>query len=373
MILPGDHAFMARAIRLANRGRYSCHPNPRVGCVIVNEGEIVGEGYHRRAGEPHAEPNALAMAGEKALGATVYVSLEPCCHHGKTPPCADALIDAGVCRVVVAMHDSNPRVAGKGIERLEQAGIQVESGLLGVEARRLNPGFIKRMSEGLPHLRCKLAMSLDGRTAMASGESKWITSDAARQDVHRLRASSSAVMTGVETVIADDASLNVRLTAEDLGLDQEIPCPLRVVLDSRLRTPPNAKMLTLPGETLILCAFDEGQRRANLEAAGAQVVLMPECGGRVDLRAALEYLAKQEINEVLLEAGPQLAGSALQAGLIDELVIYMAPHLMGDGGRGLFHLPGLEQMQERIKLSISNIVAVGQDWRITANVDHAVD
>jgi len=376
MILPGDHAFMAQAIRLALKGRYTCHPNPCVGCVIVRDGEVVGEGFHSRAGEPHAEPNALAMAGSLAQNSTIYVSLEPCCYQGKTPPCTDALIEAGVSRVVVAMHDPNPEVAGKGLEQLEQAGIQVDSGLLEAEAQALNRGFIKRMSEGLPYLRCKLAMSLDGRTAMASGESKWITSDAARRDVHRLRAASSAVMTGVETVMADNASLNVRLTLEELrdlepNLDQ-LPSPLRVVLDSKLRMPPEAKMLTLPGKTLIFCVVDDGKRRTALEMAGAEVVLMPECNGRVDLRAALRYLAEREINDVLLEAGSQLAGSALQAGLIDEMVIYMAPHLMGDGGKGLFHLPGLEQMQARIKLSISDIRAVGSDWRITAkpDVDH---
>ncbi|VAX10703.1 Diaminohydroxyphosphoribosylaminopyrimidine deaminase / 5-amino-6-(5-phosphoribosylamino)uracil reductase [hydrothermal vent metagenome] len=370
MILPGDHLFMARAIQLARKGCYTCHPNPCVGCVIVRDGEVAGEGFHFRAGGSHAEPNALMAANNLAQGATVYVSLEPCCHHGKTPPCTEVLIKAGVSRVVVAMQDPNPQVAGNGIKQLEQAGIQVDTGLLEAEAQELNPGFIKRMHAGLPYLRCKLAMSLDGRTAMASGESKWITSAAARRDVHRLRALSSAVMTGVETVIADDASLNVRLAPEELqelGIGAKSPpSPLRVVLDSRLRTPPEAKILTLPGETLILCVNDAGKRRAALESAGAKVVLMPECDGRVNLRAALEYLAEQEINEVLLEAGSQLVGSALQAGLIDEMVIYMAPHLMGDGGKGLFHIPGLEQMQERIELSISDIRAVGQDWRITA-------
>lgn len=361
---------MARAIQLARKGCYTCHPNPCVGCVIVRDGEAVGEGFHASAGEPHAEPNALMAANNLAQGATAYVSLEPCCHHGKTPPCTEALIKAGISRVVIAMQDPNPQVAGKGIKQLEQAGIQVDTGLLETEVQELNPGFIKRMRAGLPYLRCKLAMSLDGRTAMASGESKWITSAAARRDVHRLRALSSAVMTGVETVIADDASLNVRLAPEELqelGINAKSPpSPLRVVLDSKLRTPPEAKILTLPGETLILCVVDADKRRAALESAGAKVVLMPECDGRIDLRAALEYLAEQEINEVLLEAGSQLAGSVLQAGLIDEMVIYMAPHLMGDGAKGLFHIPGLERMQERIGLSVSDIRAVGQDWRITA-------
>jgi len=369
MILPEDYAFMAQAIKLAHKGRYSCHPNPRVGCLLVQNGSVVGEGFHQRAGEPHAEPIALSVAGDRAQGATAYVTLEPCSHYGRTPPCADALIQSGVSRVVVAMRDPNPRVAGSGVERLRQAGIEVHIGLLEPEARALNPGFIKRMKYGLPFVRCKLAMSLDGRTAMASGESKWITSDAARRDVHRLRALSSAVMTGVDTVIADDASLNVRLTAAELGvvgLDRDPPSPQRVVLDSRLRMPLHSKMLSLPGQTTIFCLEGGPERRCALEAAGAAVVSMPEDNGQVELQAVMRYLAQQEINEILLEAGPRLAGSLLQVGLLDELVIYMAPHLMGDSGRGLFHLPDLVQMQDRIELKIADIRAVGRDWRITA-------
>ncbi|MCF6353971.1 MAG: bifunctional diaminohydroxyphosphoribosylaminopyrimidine deaminase/5-amino-6-(5-phosphoribosylamino)uracil reductase RibD [Candidatus Polarisedimenticolaceae bacterium] len=372
MIRPEDYPFMAQAIKLARRGRFSCHPNPRVGALLVQNGIVVGEGFHQRAGEPHAEPIALSAAGGCARGATVYVTLEPCSHHGRTPPCADALIQAGVSRVVVAMEDPNPVVAGRGVERLRQAGIEVHVGLLESEAQRLNPGFIKRMRHGLPFVRCKLAMSLDGRTAMASGESKWITSDAARRDVHRLRALSSAVMTGVGTVIADDASLNVRLPAaalEGVGPDN-LPSPQRLVLDSSLRMPLHSKMLSLPGETTILCLEGEPERQGALETAGAVVVTLPELRGRVDLRAAMRYLARQEINEILLEAGPQLAGSMLQAGLLDELVIYMAPHLMGDGAKGLFHLPDLLQMQDRIELEIADIRAVGGDWRITVTLSN---
>ncbi len=357
-----DHTYMARAIRLAWKGLYSCQPNPRVGCVLVKAGRIVGEGFHLRTGEAHAERIALAAAGAAASGSTAYVSLEPCCHHGRTPPCTDALIEAGVSRVVAAMADPNPRVAGQGLKQLEQAGIEVQCGLLENAAQALNPGFIKRMHQGLPYLRCKLAMSLDGRTAMASGESKWITSEAARRDVQRLRAQSSAVLTGVETVLADDPSLTVRL--DEVG---EPPQPLRVVLDSRLRLPPQARLLGLPGPTLILCVEGQGQGRSALEASGARVVELPaDDQGRVDLRSALTYLAGQEINEVLLEAGPTLAGSALRQGLIDELVIYMAPHLMGDSGLGLFRIPGLEKMQDRIALEITDLRAVGRDWRITA-------
>ena len=320
-----DHRYMARAIRLAERGLYTTHPNPRVGCVLVNDGEIVGEGWHERAGGPHAERNALAAAGERARGAVAYVSLEPCCHHGRTPPCTEGLIEAGVSRVVAAMGDPNPLVAGKGLALLEQAGIEVECGLLEPQARALNPGFVKRMERGLPHVRCKLAMSLDGRTAMASGESKWITSEAARADVQRLRARSEAIVTGIGTVLADDPSLNVRMGAGELpGVEGEPIQPVRVVLDSRLRMPEQARMLGLPGQTLVLCIDQDPSHAVRLEGAGAVVYEVPESDDRVDLESALRYLARQEINEVLLETGPTLAGSALQAGLVDELVIYMA-------------------------------------------------
>ncbi len=364
-----DHRFMARAIRLAEKGLYTTHPNPRVGCVLVRNGGIVGEGWHHRAGGPHAERNALAAAGERARGAIAYISLEPCCHHGRTPPCTDGLIEAGVARVVAAMRDPNPLVAGQGLARLEQAGIEVKLGLLEARAVELNPGFVKRMIRGLPYVRCKLAMSLDGRTSMASGESKWITSDAARRDVQRLRARSEAIVTGIGTVLADDPSLNVRVAVGELpGVqgEEEIIQPVRAVLDSRLRMPAEARMLGLPGQTLVLCVDQDPAHAARLEGAGAQVYEAPESGGRVDLEAAFRYLAEQEINEVLLETGPALAGSTLNAGLVDELVIYLAPHLMGDTARGLFSLPALRHMHERIELEIADIRAVGRDWRITA-------
>lgn len=364
-----DLRHMARALQLARLGLYSTHPNPRVGCVLVRDDRVVGEGWHRRAGGPHAEREALAAAGEAARGATAYVTLEPCCHHGRTPPCTNGLIEAGVARVVAAMGDPNPLVAGKGFELLRQAGIQVESGVLEAEARALNPGFVKRMTDGLPHVRCKLAMSLDGRTAMASGESQWITSEQARRDVQRLRARSEAIITGIGTVLADDPSMNVRLAAADLpgmGEGDEPIQPVRVVLDSRLRMPPLARMLELPGQTLVMCTDQDPTHATGLESAGARVREMPESGGRVDLEQALRYLARQEINEVLLETGPTLAGSALAAGLVDELVVYMAPHLMGDQARGLFSLPALRHMRERIELEITDIRAVGRDWRITA-------
>lgn len=354
---------MALALQLAARGLYTTDPNPRVGCVIVRDGEVVGTGWHRRAGEPHAEVYALREAGERAQGATAYVTLEPCCHHGRTPPCSEALIRAGVARVVAAMEDPNPKVAGSGLAQLQQAGIAVESGLLQAQAEDLNPGFVKRMRHGRPYVRCKLAMSLDGRTAMASGESKWITGEAARRDVQRLRARSSAIMTGIGTVLADDPSLNVRL---DFG--QGARQPLRVVLDPRLRMPEHARMLALPGQTLVLTCADDPDAAARLAAAGGEVARLPAYGDGLDLHAVVGHLAERQVNEVLLETGATLAGAMLAAGLIDELVLYVAPHIMGSGARGLFRLPGLERMEDRIELDILDIRAVGRDWRITAKV-----
>ncbi|MCU7935724.1 MAG: bifunctional diaminohydroxyphosphoribosylaminopyrimidine deaminase/5-amino-6-(5-phosphoribosylamino)uracil reductase RibD [Candidatus Thiodiazotropha sp. (ex Dulcina madagascariensis)] len=359
---------MARAINLARQGLYTTHPNPRVGCLLVREGKVVGEGYHRRTGEPHAERNALAVAGEAARGATAYVTLEPCCHHGRTPPCTEGLIEAGVKRVVTAMRDPNPKVAGQGLEQLRHAGIDVAEGVMQPQAEALNPGYIKRMSRGLPYLRCKMAMSLDGRTAMASGESQWITSPAARADVQRLRARSAAILTGIGTLLADDPSMNVRLSAAELGIDADLPAPhpVRVVLDPNLDTPSDAKMLGLPGPTLIVCSDEQPMHGAALEAAGAQVAMLPGDRRRLDLPEVLGFLAAQEINEVLLESGATLAGAMLEQGLVDELIIYLAPHLMGQDARGLFHLPGIQRMSERVELGITDLRQVGPDIRITA-------
>ncbi|AKH21739.1 riboflavin biosynthesis protein RibD [Sedimenticola thiotaurini] len=364
-----DYRYMARAIRLAEQGLYTTHPNPRVGCVLVRDGEIVGEGFHRRAGEPHAERNALAEAGERARGATAYVTLEPCCHHGRTPPCSDGLIEAGVARVVVAMTDPNPRVAGQGMAQLEAAGIRVEQGLMRAQAEALNPGFIVRMTRGRPYVRCKLAMSLDGRTAMASGESKWITGPEARRDVQRLRARSDAIVTGIGTVLADDPSMNVRLTAADLpgvATDAYLLQPLRVVLDPDLQISPSARLLNLPGETLIVTASDDQERCQALQAVGAEVIRLPRAGLGIDLEALLIQLAERGINEVLIETGPTLAGAAVAANLVDELVIYAAPILMGGDARGLLHLPGVTEMKERIDLQILELRSVGNDLRVRA-------
>jgi diaminohydroxyphosphoribosylaminopyrimidine deaminase/5-amino-6-(5-phosphoribosylamino)uracil reductase len=356
---------MAEAVRLARQGIYSTHPNPNVGCVIVNGTEVVGRGWHRRAGEPHAEVLALREAGDRARGADVFVTLEPCSHQGRTPPCADALIEAGVNRVVAAMQDPNPLVAGQGLARLRSAGIAVETGLLEAQAQQLNPGFIKRMQQGRPWVRVKLAASLDGRTAMASGESRWITSDAARQDVQRLRARSSAIITGIGTVLADDPSLNVRLEALQLNGVEPVRQPLRVVLDSQLRLPPAARLLTLPGDTLVLTANADQATWQTLQSAGAEVALVKTDQGQLDPAAVLELLAKRNINEVLLECGPTLAGAFMAAGLVDELVLYLAPHLMGDAARGLFRLPGLEKMQDRLTLEWVDVRRVGLDLKLT--------
>ncbi|MBK1718007.1 riboflavin biosynthesis protein RibD [Thiocystis violacea] len=363
---------MARAIRLAELGRYTTDPNPRVGCLLVREGEVVGEGWHRRAGEPHAERLALAAAGARARGATAYVTLEPCCHQGRTPPCTEALIEAGVARVVCAMVDPNPLVAGKGLDALRAAGIETLLGVSRAEASALNPGFIKRMEQGRPYVRCKLAASLDGRTALASGESKWISSEASRSDVQRLRAGSSAILTGIGTVLADDPGLDVRLSASELpGMTPNDPIrrPLRVVVDSHWRMPPEARMLALPGRTLVVGAESRPEPMAALQAAGAETLRLPARAGRVDLVALLEELARREINEVLLEAGPRLAGAALSDGLVDEIILYQAPCLMGQGARGLFELPAITAMSDRVALEILEVRRIGPDLRIRARPD----
>lgn len=353
--------FMARAMQLAGYGRFTARPNPVVGCVIVLDGEIVGEGWHEKAGGPHAEVVALKQAGAKAKGATVYVTLEPCSHHGRTPPCADALIKSGVARVVVAMQDPNPQVAGAGIERLRAAGIDVETGLMEAAARDLNPGFIRRMERGRPYVRLKLAASLDGRTAMASGESKWITGEAARADVQKLRARSSAIITGAGTVLADNPSLTVRT-------ETVVEQPLRVIVDSHLSTPADAKIFSEPGATLVVTASDDSEAADLLVKAGAEVLRLPSANHGVDLVAVMDHLVSLQCNDVMIEAGSTLSGSALACGIVDELIVYLAPHLMGADAKGMFKLPEITSMNERIELEIFDIRAVGSDWRISARV-----
>ncbi len=360
---------MARALELARRGLFSTHPNPRVGCVIVAAGgEVVGEGWHVRAGEPHAEVHALRQAGVRARGATAYVTLEPCSHHGRTPPCAEALVAAGVARVVAAMQDPNPQVAGRGQALLEAAGIAVTCGVLEAEARALNPGFIKRMERGLPYVRVKLAMSLDGRTAMASGESQWITGAPARAAVQRLRARSSAIITGADTVLCDNARLTVR--PDELGVDAAQAAlaaarpPLRVLIDGQLRVPLSAAFFKA-GPALVICSEDEG-RSAAYQAEGHRLLCLPGTDGHVDLPLLLLELAAVGINELLVEAGPRLAGAFARAGLVDEYRIFMAPQLLGSSARPLLDWP-LERMSEAPALNIRAIRAVGTDWLIIAH------
>jgi diaminohydroxyphosphoribosylaminopyrimidine deaminase/5-amino-6-(5-phosphoribosylamino)uracil reductase len=366
-----DQLYMARALELARRGVYSTHPNPRVGCVIVRDGHVVGEGWHVRAGEPHAEVHALRQAGERAQGATAYVTLEPCSHFGRTPPCAEALVSAGVARVVAAMQDPNPQVAGRGLGRLRTAGIDVASGVLEAEARELNCGFVKRMETGLPYVRVKLAMSLDGRTAMASGESQWITGAAARAAVQRLRARSSVVLTGADTVLMDQARLTVR--GEELGLDAEQTAlalgrpPLRVLVDGRCRVPLDAPFFQA-GSALVVTA---SSRCPDYQAAGHECLSVPGEGEQVDLRALLGELAKRGANEVLIEAGPRLAGAFAQQDLVDEYQIFVAGKFLGSSARPLLDLP-LEHMSEARELQILDIRAVGEDWRIIAKPRTAV-
>jgi len=364
-----DYAHMSRALQLAKRGVYSTDPNPRVGCVIVKDAKSIGEGWHVRAGEEHAEVNALREAGANVQGATAYVTLEPCSHFGRTPPCSQALIDAGVIRVVIAMTDPNPQVAGQGVQQLSDAGIQVEVGLLEGQAEALNPGYLKRMRDGRPWVRCKLAMSVDGRTAMASGESQWITSAAARDDVHRLRARSGAILTGSGTVISDNPSMTARGTEAAQRNEQ----PLRVIVDSELKASPQSAIFRQEGVVRIFTLADcAANRQKALQDVGAEVVMLPARDSRVDLTAVMHELAESQVNEVLVEAGAGLAGALLQAKLLDEIVIYMAPKLMGDTARGLFELPGLEKMSQSMALHIDEVRKVGVDWRFTIRPDYGV-
>ncbi|POD18693.1 riboflavin biosynthesis protein RibD [Pseudomonas syringae pv. syringae] len=362
-----DVHYMARALELARKGLYSTHPNPRVGCVIVREGRIVGEGWHARAGEPHAEVHALRQAGELARGATAYVTLEPCSHQGRTPPCADALIEAGLTRVVAAMQDPNPEVSGRGLLRLMNAGIGVQCGVLESEARALNKGFLKRMETGLPYVRVKMAMSLDGRTAMASGESQWITGPEARSAVQRLRAQSSVVLSGADTVLADKARLTVR--PDELGLDAELTAlaaaraPLRVLIDGRLRVPLDAPFFQAGSALVVTCAA--ASARGRYQEEGHEMLALADSAGHVDLRRLMDELAARGVNEVLVEAGPRLAGAFARLGLVDEFQLFIAGKFLGSSARPLLDLP-LAQMSEALELNIVEMRAVGNDWRVIA-------
>ncbi|MDP2809803.1 MAG: bifunctional diaminohydroxyphosphoribosylaminopyrimidine deaminase/5-amino-6-(5-phosphoribosylamino)uracil reductase RibD [Rhodocyclaceae bacterium] len=382
-----DHGFMARALQLAQRGLYTTTPNPRVGCVIVRDGRVIGEGWHEKAGLPHAEAGALAaIVGAGALcvpglcmtgiplrgpsiplrgqvtaqGATAYVTLEPCSHFGRTPPCADALIAAGIARVVVAMQDPNPLVAGQGLAKLAAAGIEVASGLLEAEARELNIGFVSRMTRGRPWLRLKVAASLDGKTALNNGVSQWITGPAARRDAHAWRARSCAVLTGIGTVRDD----NPRLTVREVQTTRQ---PLKVVIDSRLETSPDAAVLE-GGNVLIAAAQDDAARSAELRARGAEIVLLPNAQGKVELADLLQELGRRGVNDVLAEAGTRLNGSLLREGCVDELLIYQAPILIGDAARGMFGLAELADLAGVMRLDVIERRAIGADFRIRARL-----
>jgi len=360
MVTAADHEFMRQALELAGRGLYTTTPNPRVGCVIVKDGTIVGAGWHESAGMPHAEVLALKAAGARARGATLYVNLEPCSHHGRTPPCADAIIDAGVGRVVAAIQDPNPRVAGAGFARLRAAGIAVEPGLMEDEARELNIGFFSRMTRGRPWVRMKIAASLDGRTALANGKSQWITGEAARADGHRWRARACAILTGFGTVRDDDPQLNVR------GVDTPRQ-PLKIVVDSKFETSPSARLLK-GGKTLVVGAVNEEKEISALEAAGAEVIMIPNDRGKVELFGLMEELGRRELNEVHVEAGTKLNGSLLEAGVVDELLVYLAPSVIGDSGRGMFHLPEITELSQASALKIREVESVGADLRILARI-----
>ena len=352
---------MARAVRLARRGLYSADPNPRVGCVLVKAGRIVGEGWHERAGGPHAERMALERAGGRAAGATAFVTLEPCSHTGRTGPCAQALIAARVARVVCAGADPNPLVHMAGIRALREAGVEVATGVLEASAAGLNPGFFARMNRGRPLVRSKLAASLDGRTALANGVSQWITGAAARRDVHRWRARSSAILTGIGTVLADDPGLDARPRKTKRKLLQ----PARVVLDSRLRTPPQAKLLTLPGDVIVFTVRETPRAAKALRESGARVEPAPG-GNRCNLDRVMARLGELEFNEIWVEAGARLNGALLDAGLIDELVIYLAPDVLGADARGMFAIDPLASLERRFALKYEDVRRVGRDIRITA-------
>ncbi len=349
---------MAHSLRLAERGLYTTTPNPRVGCVIARDGLMVGEGWHERAGEPHAEAHALRAAGERARGATAYITLEPCNHTGRTPPCATALIQCGVTRVVAAMPDPNPLVAGAGLRALSDAGVETAVGLLESEARELNIGFVMRMSRGRPWLRMKIAASLDGKTALNNGASQWITGEDARRDGHRWRAQSCGILTGIGTVKDDDPQLTVRAI-------ETTRQPKKILIDSRLEAAVDAKLFD-GSEVLIFCASIDPEKLAQLAVKNATVIQLPDDHGKVDLAAMAQELGRRGYNEVLVEAGTKLNGSLLRANLVDELLVYLAPHLLGDNARGMFGIPELTDLSERHVLTIKGVRQIGDDIRITA-------
>ncbi len=370
MSAAGDHhRWMALALRLARRGWYSTPPNPRVGCVIVKDGVKVGEGWHEYTGGPHAEVNAV-QSGQVPAGADFYVTLEPCSHHGRTPPCVDTVIAAGAARVIVAMQDPNPEVGGRGLQQLRDHGIEVISGVLEEEARELNPGFIKRMQAGLPFVSIKMALSLDGRSALANGRSKWITGEAARRDVQFQRARASAILSSAATVLADDPSLDLRLTRDQLDQRVEPRQPVRVLVDSKLRLQGNEKLFGGTGEVWIYTCSDDAADQDRLRRAGAEVIeIEADADGRVALRQMLRDLAVRGINELHTECGPGLAGALIGQGLADRLLLYLAPHLLGDLARGGFALGELTEMQQRQDCRLLDVRQVGEDLRLKLELE----
>jgi diaminohydroxyphosphoribosylaminopyrimidine deaminase/5-amino-6-(5-phosphoribosylamino)uracil reductase len=360
MFSAADHVLMARALALAANGRETATPNPGVGCVIAKGGRIIGEGWHAKSGGPHAEAAALAACSESPEGATVYVTLEPCDHHGRTPPCTEALVAAKVARVVAAIEDPDPRTRGEGLRRLATAGVSAETGLMAEQAREAHRGFLARVSRGRPWMRLKVAATLDGRTALANGKSRWITGEAARRDVHRLRAQSCAVLTGIGTVQRDNPRLTVR----------DFPCarqPLKAVIDSRLDLAPGAAVFE-GGNLLVITVSDDAAKRHALEALGARVVVVAKEGAKTDLAAAARALGAEGLNDVLVETGAKLNGSLLRAGVVDEVIVYISPSLFGDTGLGLFALPELASVDDRMRLTFHEVRQVGADLRVTARL-----
>ena len=353
--------YMARALQLARKGIYSTHPNPAVGCLIVNDGKIVGKSWHEEAGQAHAEVIALKQADSSAKGATMYVTLEPCSHLGKTPPCVKSIIKSGISRVVIATEDPNPLVNRSGISELQRAGIDITLGVGQVQAKQINRGFLKRISTGIPWVTLKIASSLDGKTAMADGESQWITSEPARRDAHKFRAAASGILTGAGTVLRDNPNMNARLD----GTDRQ---PLRIILDTNLSTPPDARILHAPGKVLIVTTIGEDGAIEGYQNDSVEIMQCPALGGRINLPELMLELGRREMNTILLEAGSRLSGSMIEQGLVDEIVVYMAPDLLGSDARGMFDIPGLDKIADKMKLVYKDVTMVGRDLRLTLGI-----
>ncbi len=368
--LVNDHAYMAQALRLAEKGLYTTRTNPRVGCIIVKHDQVIGHGFHVSPGKPHAEINAIENCKGDTQDAIAYVTLEPCSHYGKTPPCIESLVAAKLRRVVAAMQDPNPQVDGKGLEYLREHNIETTCNILKNEATELNKGFVQRMTKARPYVTVKSAMSIDGRTALQSGESKWISSEQSRKDVQKLRARSCAIMTGIDTVIQDDPQLNVRLKKEELGSNNDIEQPIRVVLDTKLRISPKAKIINIPGQTIIFTCCKDSRKQQTLVDKNVEIVVVSIQDGHVDFKDVMSNLSERGVNEVLVEAGPTLIGNLIENELVDEMIIYMAPHIMGDSSKGLVKLEPILDMQERINMQIIQTRKIGNDIKLQLKVQY---